>query len=84
MLPFIPDYESTPNIKNENEEKASELKTLADQNIKLERDIFALQKNHDDVVNECVYARETIEALQSQLIAKNIPKSKLMRLKSIY
>ena len=69
LLPFLPDYESKPNVKNEIEEKTSELKALADQNIKLERDIFALQKNHDDVVNECVNARETIEALKSQLIA---------------
>ena len=63
LLPFLP--ESKPNVKNEIEEKASELKALADQNMKLERDILALKKNHDDVVNECVNARETIEILRA-------------------
>ena len=86
LLPFIPDYESKANVKNENEGKASELKALADQNIKLKNDLSALQKNHKDVVNDCVNARETIEALNSQLKAtkpskSDVDKAEIMLLK---
>ena len=66
LLPFVPDYESKPNAKNENEEHSSELKA---QNIKLENDLFELKKDHENVVNDCLKARETIEALKSQLRA---------------
>ena len=77
LIPFIPDYESKQNVKNENKENASALNALAAQNTKLENDLLVLQKNHENVVNNLSKARETIEALKSQLRANRPIKSEV-------
>ena len=66
LLPFFsPENES--NVKTENGDNSAEIKTLADQNMKLENELVVLHKNHNEVVNDFANAHETIEALRSQL-----------------
>ena len=69
-----PDCVLNRNIKTENDDftgvlpsPVDEWKTLVDQNIKFKNDLFSLQKSHEDVVNDCTKAEETIECLKNQL-----------------
>ena len=55
--------ENEAKVKTENEDNSA----LAAQTIKLKEELFVLQKNHNEVVNDCANVHETIRALRIQL-----------------
>ena len=72
LPPPVPECVFNSNIKTENKDFTSaddEWKALVDQNIKLKNELFALQKSHEVVVNECADAHDTIESLKNHLRA---------------